>query len=514
MSEPNTGLSKRFAIEIPTGETKTVSIKNSRGRVIGERQEPITQRFPPDRRKSLRTKTTYTKDDSTGRLTNPNVKVYQEITEEQWKKLPDNVKDIQTGVGARGARPGRTIYYGEIAEIPAGQRNYIPSKTDDDTFVIDELYESDRENAKLLREEIGKYPSEGQFKTVSRVANESVLKNEGINPNKSNSKNQLGLGKDGPTDIVDEENSNLQPLPKFGNFDPIEQFNSRSGYGTIRYPSDLRAELQDVIKFTQLVYGARTFSKSTDRIVTGFGKRDLGTPRGTVTLPIQNRITDSNLVNWGEGRMNPFQALTASKMVGMDFSNIGGAVNDMLDTTKNLVAGGKDSISGELATALQAFFIERATQSQDVLTRATGAILNPNVELLFRSPQLRPFNFSFFLTARDDKDAKAIKQIIRFFKQGMSVKNTKTDIFLKAPNVFKIEYLHENGRHNGLNLIKECALTNCSVEYTPANTFSTFEDGTMTAYRISLVFSELTPVTEEDYKDKNGNDLPDSVIGY
>lgn len=508
MSEPKTGFSKRFAIEIPTGKTKTVPIKNSRGRVIGEREEPITQRFPPDRRRSLRTKTTYTKDDSTGRLTNPNVKVYQEISKEQFDNLPENLRDSEI-FGARGARPGRTIYYGEIAEIPAGQRNYIASKNGD-TFVIDELYEKDSDNAKLLREEIGKYPSEGQFKTVSRVANESVLKNEGIDTNKPDSKNQLGLGKDGPTDIVDEDKSNLQPLPKFRNFDPIKQFNSRSGYGAIRYPSDLRTEIQDVIKFTQLVYGARTFSKSTDRIVTGFGKRDLRTPRGTVTLPIQDRIADTNRVNWGEGQMNPFQAFTASNMLGItDLSTLGDTANRVLDQVKEIASS--PSISPQLRAAVQAYFISQATQSQGILSRATGAILNPNVELLFRSPQLRPFNFSFFLTARDDDDAKAVKQIIRFFKQGMSVKNTATDIFLRAPNVFKIEYLHENVRHNGLNLIKECALTNCSVEYTPANTFSTFEDGTMTAYRLSLQFTELTPVTEEDY---NGKGLSENAIGY
>ena len=507
MSETKTGFSKRFALEIPTGKTETVFIRNSRGRVIDQRQEHITQRFPPDRRRSLRTKTTYTKDDSTGRLTDPNVEVYQEITREQWDQLPDNVRDSEI-VGARGARPGRTIYYGKIAEIPEGQRNYIPTK-DGDTFVIDQLYGEDSENANLLREEIGKYPSEGQFRTVSRVANESVLKNEGIDTNKPDSKNQLGLGKDGPTDITDES----EPLPGRGQFrDPIPQSGSRPGYGAIRYPSDLRAELQDVIKFTQLEYGARNFTNQEDnanRTITGFGKRDLGTPRGTVTLPIQDRIIDTNLVNWGEGQMNPFQAFTANKLLGVDLSNIGDTANRVLTEIGEMASSG--SISGSLATAVQAYFISQATQSQGLLSRATGAILNPNVELLFRAPQLRPFSFSFFLTARDPDDAKAVKQIIRFFKQGMSVKNTATDIFLRAPNVFKIEYLHENGLHSGLNRIKDCALTNCSVEYTPANTFSTFEDGTMTAYRLSLQFTELTPVTEEDYNSKG---LTENAIGY
>ena len=287
MSEPKTGLSKRFAIEIDSGKTKTVTTFDRRGRKKGTDEEPIVKRFPPDRTKSLRTQTTYNKDDKTGRLSDPNIKVYQEITKEQWEQLPEELRDSQTGIGARGARPGRSIYYGQIAELPSGQRNYIPTDQ-----VINIIY--DEEDADLLRKEAGKYANnEGQFKTVSRVANESVLKNEGLNTNKPDSKNQLGLGKDGPQDVIDQDEQGLKPLPKFGNFNTIAQSGSRAAYGNLKYPFDLRAELQDVMKFTQVQYGALNFNTSEDdptRIVTGFGtkKRDLGTIRGTATVKSVN----------------------------------------------------------------------------------------------------------------------------------------------------------------------------------------------------------------------------------
>ena len=45
--------------------------------------------------------------------------------------------------------------------------------------------------------------------------------------------------------------------------------------------------------------------------------------------------------------------------------------------------------------------------------------------------------------------------------------------------------------HPGLNKIKTCALKSCNVDYNPDNTFMTFEDGTMTAYRITMQFQEL-----------------------
>ena len=36
-----------------------------------------------------------------------------------------------------------------------------------------------------------------------------------------------------------------------------------------------------------------------------------------------------------------------------------------------------------------------------------------------------------------------------------------------------------NGEHPGLHKIKTCALTSCSVDYTPDGSYMTFEDGTM-----------------------------------
>ena len=83
----------------------------------------------------------------------------------------------------------------------------------------------------------------------------------------------------------------------------------------------------------------------------------------------------------------------------------------------------------------------------------------------------------------------------------MSIKETTDNLFLKTPNVFNIRYVFgRTGQdHPGLNKIKTCALKSCSVDYNPDNTFMTFEDGTMTAYRITMQFQELLPITESDY---------------
>ena len=139
--------------------------------------------------------------------------------------------------------------------------------------------------------------------------------------------------------------------------------------------------------------------------------------------------------------------------------------------------------------------------------------------MLFGGPQLRSFAFSFTLSPRDANEADHVRKIIRFFKQGMSVKTSSSNVFLKAPNIFRIRYqtFNTNGDeivHPSINMIKECAMTDCNVRYTPNNTYMTYEDPyrTMQSYQLTLSFGELDPIYDSDYEDLDDNN--DQVIGY
>ena len=79
---------------------------------------------------------------------------------------------------------------------------------------------------------------------------------------------------------------------------------------------------------------------------------------------------------------------------------------------------------------------------KSLFTRTTGAIVNPNLELLFNGPQLRTFSFNFVMSARENREAQQIRKIIRFFKQGMTVKRAKSSLYLKSPNTFAISYIY------------------------------------------------------------------------
>jgi hypothetical protein len=166
---------------------------------------------------------------------------------------------------------------------------------------------------------------------------------------------------------------------------------------------------------------------------------------------------------------------------------------------------------------IRKYLAGQAASLNNVLARTDNVVLNPNLELLFQGPQLRPFSFQFKMSARSKPEANEIKSIIKYFKYHMAVRK-ETGLFLRAPHVFTIRYLKgEIDNHPGINLIsptndtKACALTNCSVDYTPLGSYATYEDGTMAAYTLSLQFQEITPIYDTDYAEGPAASHP---IGY
>jgi len=283
-----------------------------------------------------------------------------------------------------------------------------------------------------------------------------------------------------------------------------------SNFGRHKYPADLAETDQDMIQFDVLKYVPNKLKQATGSFASFEENRGVGEdlkdrkPIGTVFLPIPGGIRDDQTVDWGEGRMNPVEAAAANValkfLTGQDAVGEVGKIGEQLKARQNEVGGG-------LAVALAQAAVGGAG---GLLTRQTGAIMNPNMELLFKSPQLRPFQFAFQLTPRSKDEAKSIMKIIRLFKQAMAPIRSDSMLFLKSPHTFRIKYLAKGkDRHPYIGQIKECALLSCGVDYSPDQNYSTYEDGVMTAYQLSLQFKELEPVYNDDYG--AGGDLPDNL---
>jgi hypothetical protein len=292
----------------------------------------------------------------------------------------------------------------------------------------------------------------------------------------------------------------------------------------MKYPINLQSEVQDVIRFSILEYSPSLAKENRSESGLGSGKSRVVTLEGNnpiikgstrigmITLPIPAGISDSNTAGWQQGEANALQ-MAGIGAVDAFFS---GSTPEQVG--QGLSQGGEAVLkSGDLSAAVRGFFVNQLT-NQSAMQRTQGAVLNNNLELLFSGPGLRQFSFAFLFYPREPNEAKMVRQIIRAFKQAMSVKRSATSLLLKSPHTFAIQYMTSIGgktvAHPYLNRFKECALTSCSVDYTPDGTYMTYDgnEKSMTAYRLSLSFQELEPLFDDEYNEIDGN--KDLEIGF
>jgi len=282
---------------------------------------------------------------------------------------------------------------------------------------------------------------------------------------------------------------------------------SRKKYSKdLRYPLARLSDDADFMRISMLEYKPGEFEEGGQA-----SQRKMDT-LGSVILPIPPTLADSNAVGWNQHGMNSMQMRGAQAAFGVMGSE--NFATGMAAEANKILEDAKKS-SSDLAVAARTALVGQipginATTDQ-LLARGQGKILNPNMELLFNGPQLRSFTYTFRLTARSEPETRIIRQIIRFFKQGMAVKKSPgAALFLESPNVFDASF-HSgyNNDHPFLYKMKRSALTTFNVNYVPDGTYMTLPNKSMTAYEISLTLQELDPIYEDDY---DGAD--DSTIGF
>ena len=269
------------------------------------------------------------------------------------------------------------------------------------------------------------------------------------------------------------------------------------------------------------------------------GRNTFGDPMGSCILPVPNRLGVSQGVNWGEGRANAvelgaFQAVTSAtrNLVGKDGGGLVKLLTDGATQAKsvfNLVSkqlrendGGANAGAVINATVAKSV-LGRIGINVDVdqfLTRETGAAINPNLELLFAGPQLRTFSFVFNFAPNSTEEARVVRMIHRWFRQGMLARKT-TDfgnggsLFLGSPNVFRLCYKNNRRRIKGLNTFKICALTSVQIDFTPDGVYQSYDDGGGVSQPVrstmKVDFNELTPIFANDYNLRDGDEQDPSI---
>lgn len=327
----------------------------------------------------------------------------------------------------------------------------------------------------------------------------------------------------------DNDGANTRPAPgdnikKLANATEESSEGTRTQFPILVHPTGLRKSKQDVIRFDMMEYMPQDFINASSGAL-GFsnaGRQDFRSRSiGSVTLPIPSGISDQNNADWGS------QSMTALDIAKADIAlstlnaaaNNTGAGKAFAETGSSYIEFLRRSGNAANVGIANAFAAAAAgVEGQQLLARTTGMVMNPNMELLFKGPTLRPFSFKFTLAPRDKTEAKTIVSIIRFFKQGMAPIRSKSNLFLKTPHTFQLRYLHRGEKEDGgtglhfkLNAFKECALQSFGVNYTPTGNYATYQDGTMVSYEITMGFSELEPVFNDDYGPGNGSEADDAI---
>jgi hypothetical protein len=265
---------------------------------------------------------------------------------------------------------------------------------------------------------------------------------------------------------------------------------------------------------------------------------------GMVILPMPQSFEEKRGVQYGEDTMNTLAAgltqnviknpgaflgsaltgATAGALLGggipsIGLGGIGGgartgiALKALADVGGNLT--GTTDGQTLLSTVMSSNILKAAgvnVSAESILARGAGIVPNPNMELLFRSPLLRNFGLVYRMTARSEDEAKMIRRIIRFFKQGMSPRTDNTgnsNYFLKTPNVFGVSFQTSNEENISMPKFKTCALRGFTTDYAPDKMWAAYDGGQPVSVTIVLEFGELTPIYSSDY-----DGLADDVIGY
>jgi len=274
----------------------------------------------------------------------------------------------------------------------------------------------------------------------------------------------------------------------------------------LRYPLGQIPNLgYDFVTFTAHEYKA---AGNIDQLTTSSGLERVGGALETISLPMLPGREESNSVTFGSDSMNAIQA--AAGRIALDTLNTFGE-SGLGESLKQFGARSKEELDkllaggGENKSAIIAYFAGQAAQAPGLLTRATGSVLNPNMELLFKGPNLRTFNFAFKFRPRFEDESVAVKEIIRIFKRNMAVQRSATEMFLKTPNIFTIKYIHNSGEdHPFMNRIKPCMLSGFNVNYTPDNSYMTYQDGGMTGYDVTMTFQEIVPIYADEQQNEGG----------
>lgn len=180
----------------------------------------------------------------------------------------------------------------------------------------------------------------------------------------------------------------------------------------VRYPSEFQSTPNtDYIQIEKIIKDYSTLSQGTKLDAynqAGTNQYKIVGDPSTLIMNMPQKVGEQIAQTWRNSTLGP-----EGSNILMGRTSIG----------KNPIAFGGDIIrriieNSLLNTATSALGKVGASNINEnsILSATSGIIYNPMMEVLYDGPEFRQFNFQFVLFAKSEKDAAAIKKIVRFFQ--------------------------------------------------------------------------------------------------
>ena len=252
----------------------------------------------------------------------------------------------------------------------------------------------------------------------------------------------------------------------------------------------------------------------------GFNKATVLSGNGAATQSIIDRNVKSLQLNGGK--------LSQTKRTGdvialymPDTLQFGFRQNyDELSLTSNLaglvgssiaeqVVGGFDT--GKLLDAVKAYASIKGAGLGDIGRAGAflgiGAVVNPMLEVIYKSPSFRSFDYIFKFYPRSEREAIEVQKIITLlqYHQAPEIKTEGSASLLIPPSEFDIKFYYSGKENDNIPKIGSCVLKDIQVNYAPQG-WSAYEvpgqDATLggtgmpVGIEMTLSFQEVTYITK------------------
>ena len=284
---------------------------------------------------------------------------------------------------------------------------------------------------------------------------------------------------------------------------------------TLRYPTEVGgAASPDYVQFVPSEYrsnSARGFQGDA-----GDGRAGAAGPGSpgaqSVILYMPNSTPGvGNSQQWGEVNfVGPVGAAIRDIQIGAANTTYAeGGISGIVDKFTSEIKGIYDSHKGNVGGILRQGVLGTigpmmGANAAQLMALAKGQVYNPNVELLYKMPGMRSFNFNFNFVPKSAAEAQEVNRIIRNFKTWSAPEDLENGMF-RVPHVWEIKYMSGGVENKNMNKFKKAACVGVTVQANPQTTMHVaHEDGMPIETVMSLNFREVDIITRKDHRNVQG----------